>query len=155
MRCRLLLTVAIAALSCVPAFAKKQDPEPIIQGCITISDIRWNHERADVRLAQGTPTIPGSVPGLGATVTSQCSVVANVRITIMYFDKHGEQLGTVFQHEELPPGGRSFFHQEAWLLLTGKCDACDPKSFRLRSGSITKVEVQLEGDAGTASLKPR
>jgi hypothetical protein len=146
---RLLLSAAIAALVCARASAKKHDPDPIVQGCITISDIRWHHERADVRLARGTPTIPGSAPGLGATVTSQCPVAAKVRLTITYFDKHGAQLGTVFERTELPPGGRSFFHQEAWLLLTGKCDACDPKSFRLHSGTITNVEVWLEGKTET------
>jgi hypothetical protein len=71
-------------------------------------------------------------------------VVANVHITIAYFDKRGEQLGTLSQYEVLPPNDKLSFHQDAWLLLTGKCDACDSRSWRLHSGSIMKLEVQLD-----------
>ena len=131
--CTILASPLFAQVPAAPAALGKEKPtiqDPIVQGCVTVSNIHWQTD--------------DHAPGIGATVISQCSVVAYANITIAYFDKRGEQLGTLSQHEVLPPNDRLSFHQDAWFLLTGKCDACDSKSWRLHSGSITKLEVQLD-----------
>jgi len=131
--CTILASPLFAQVPAAPAALGKEKPtmqDPIVQGCVTVSDIYWQTDE--------------HAPGIGATIISQCSVDANVHITIAYFDKRGEQLGTLSQHEVLPPNHRLSFHQDAWFLLTGKCDSCDSKSWRLHSGSITKLEVQLD-----------
>jgi hypothetical protein len=118
--CTILASPLFAQVPAAPAALGKEKPttqDPIVQGCVTVSDIHWQTDE--------------HAPGIGATVISQCSVDANVHITIAYFDKRGEQLGTLSQHEVLPPNHRLSFHQDAWFLLTGKCDSCDSKSWRL------------------------
>ncbi len=111
------LSLAVAAvLLSAPVFAEKTrkarkgnaTQQAIERGCVTVSDIAYHGF-----------TFRYMPFSLAATVRSQCPGVANVWVTVAYFDRSGAQLGTDLMSVTLAPGAYTRILSRAADVPTG------------------------------------